>query len=75
MKSLKGLIKRIEAIGEWRKGRTVLPEPILNGNEIMKLLKLKPSPAVGKLILKLREAQLRGTIKTKEQAKKFLTKK
>lgn len=74
MKSLKGLIKRIDRIGEWRKGRVALPDPILNGNEIMKLLKLKPGPAVGKLILRLREAQLSGKIQTKNSAKAFLSK-
>ncbi len=86
MKSLKGLIKRIEAIGlpatpaswlawragEWRKGRVALPDPILNGNEIMKLLKMKPGPQVGKLILHLREAQLSNRVKTKSAAKRFL---
>lgn len=43
-------------------------KPLLNGEEIMKLLELKPGKKVGKIINELREKQLAQKIKTKNQA-------
>lgn len=54
------------------KRKTTLPPPLVNGDEIMKLLKLKPGPEVGKIIEQLREFQLQGKIKTKKQALDYL---
>ncbi|HBV33524.1 TPA: hypothetical protein DIC39_03840 [Patescibacteria group bacterium] len=45
---------------------------LLNGNEVMKLLKLKPGPEVGKILKILTEAQLTKQITTKAEAKKLL---
>lgn len=45
-----------------------LPPPLLNGNEIMDILKLKPGKKVGNIIEQLREEQLKGSIKTKTAA-------
>ena len=44
---------------------------LLDGKEIMELLRIKPSPILGKIIEALNEAQLEGMIKTKEEAKNF----
>ncbi len=70
--SLPVLIKRIKSLLKSLHQKKKLPPPLLNGNEIMKLLKLSPSPQIGEIIEKLREAQLSGKIKKKNQAKNFL---
>ncbi|MBI4280637.1 CCA tRNA nucleotidyltransferase [Candidatus Uhrbacteria bacterium] len=51
-----------------------LPPPLLDGHEIMRLLKLRPGPEVGAAIEQLREAQLQGDIQTKLQARTFVKK-
>lgn len=45
---------------------------LLDGNEIMKITGLKPSPELGKIIKELDEAIGVGDIKTKEEAIKFV---
>lgn len=52
----------------------VLPKPLLSGNDIMRVLNIKPGPQVGVMKDKLREAQLRGTITTKATARTYLKK-
>ena len=47
-------------------------KPLLSGREVMKLLGLKPSPKVGQILDKLVEAQLKGEVKTKGEAEKFV---
>ena len=52
---------------------TLEPLPILlDGNEIMKLLKIKPSKKLGEILSALHEAQLSGDVTTKEQAVEFV---
>ncbi len=51
-----------------------LPKPLLDGNEIMELLDLKPSKQIGELLHSAREAQLQGIITTKEDARDYLQK-
>jgi tRNA nucleotidyltransferase/poly(A) polymerase len=51
-----------------------VPEPLLDGHEIMKALALQPGPAVGEWLERLREAQAEGEIATREQAFEFLRK-
>ena len=55
--------------------RKPVPDRLLDGNEIMKLLALKPGPAVGEWLEKLREAQAEGKVGNREQALAFLKKK
>ncbi|OGF47069.1 MAG: hypothetical protein A2231_05835 [Candidatus Firestonebacteria bacterium RIFOXYA2_FULL_40_8] len=47
---------------------------LLNGHDLMKHFKLPPSPVLGKLLEKAKEAQATGKIKTKEEALRFLRK-
>ena len=47
-------------------------KPLLNGNEIMQILNLKPGPVIKKLLEKIEEAQFIGDISTKEEAITFL---
>ena len=45
---------------------------LLDGQEIMKILDIKPSPKLGEIIDALKEAQLNGDISTKEDAIKYV---
>ncbi len=45
---------------------------LLDGNEVMELLKIKQSPKLGKILSALYEAQLDGDINTKDEAIKFV---
>lgn len=46
----------------------VEPPKIIDGNDLMKSLKLKPGPEVGKLLSAIRESQAAGEVKTKKEA-------
>lgn len=45
---------------------------LLSGNEVMNILNIKPSPALGKIMDELHEAQISGDVITKEQAIDFV---
>lgn len=47
-------------------------EVLLSGNEIMEALQLKPGKKVGEIIEKIREAERKGLISTKEDALKLI---
>ena len=74
---VQALIKRIKKMRRLvvkKKSQQVLPEHLLTGDEIMQALKLKPGVQIGKIKDKLREKQLKGEIKNKKQALKFIKK-
>jgi tRNA nucleotidyltransferase/poly(A) polymerase len=48
-------------------------KPLLTGDEIANLAKVEPGPRVGALKRALIEAQLRGEIKTREEAEEFVS--
>jgi len=48
------------------------PIPLLNGNQIMKILKIESGPEVGKIMEALMDAQLEEKVKTKVEAEKFI---
>jgi tRNA nucleotidyltransferase/poly(A) polymerase len=52
-----------------------VPERLLDGKEVMKLLRLKPGPEVGEVLERLREAQATGSVRTREDAVAFLRRK
>ena len=52
----------------------VVIKKLLNGNEIMQVLKIKAGPQLGEIIDKLYEAQLNGEITTKDEALAFVKK-
>lgn len=64
------MIARINALKV--KGKRTLPKPLLDGNEVMKILKLSQGKEVGIALKKLREAQLEGRVKSAEEAVEFL---
>lgn len=52
---------------------TLKPLPkLLNGNEVMSILSIKPSPQLGKIMEALQEAQISGDILTKDEAVAFI---
>jgi len=65
-------IKDMKSLVKTKKAKQSLPEPLLNGVEIMKICKLKPGIEIGKIKDKLREKQLKGEIKGKKEAGEFL---
>ncbi|MGC9048618.1 MAG: CCA tRNA nucleotidyltransferase [Patescibacteria group bacterium] len=68
------MIERIERLKSLSATKKELPKPLLNGYEIMEEFNLKPGPKIGQLLAALREEQLSGRIKEKEEAIKFLQK-
>lgn len=48
------------------------PRPLLDGKEIMKTLALPPGEEVGRLLDRLREAEISGKVRTREEALEFL---
>ena len=48
------------------------PPLLLNGHDIQDQLRVKPGPLVGKLLTSLREAQVVGEVRTKEEAQQFV---
>lgn len=54
--------------------RPVLQERFLGGQEIMRVLKIKPGPRVGQMLERIREKQLEGKIKNRKQALEYLKK-
>jgi len=54
--------------------RKPVPDRLLDGNDVMKALKLKPGPSVGEWLERVREAQAEGKLLTREQALAFLKK-
>jgi poly(A) polymerase len=57
----------------WAEDRaTVTAPPLLRGEEVMQRFGLGPGPAVGALLVRAREAQDLGLVRTKEEALAFL---
>ncbi len=66
---LKARIAQLDALTAERRR---LPPPLIDGHAIMQWLALTPGPKVGQLLTIVREAQLAGTVKTREEAEEFL---
>ncbi len=49
-------------------------EKLLDGNDIMEILKIKQSPKLGEIINALKEAQISGDVTTKQEAVEFIIK-
>jgi tRNA nucleotidyltransferase/poly(A) polymerase len=63
---IKSLIDRYEQMSE------EATDPLLDGEEVMKLLDISPGPLVGKILNKLREAQALGELSTEEDAVEYV---
>lgn len=49
-------------------------KPYLTGHDVMELLGMKPGPEVGRITQLLQDAQVRGEVKSKAEAKEFIQK-
>ena len=47
--------------------------PLLTGNDLIEIFHLQPSPALGRLLNRLREAQLSGIIHDRQQARQWVS--
>ena len=70
--NLKGFIKYLQSYYFEVYKREIIEELLLRGNEIMEILNIKPSKKIGILKDKLQEAQIKGSVKTKDEAIKFI---
>lgn len=61
-------LQAARAVLEVSLGKVRLPPPLIDGDQLMKGLDLRPGPRIGELLRRLREAQLEGTIEDMEQA-------
>lgn len=52
----------------------LMPAQLISGKEIMKILDIKAGPKIGEILKEVRHEQLAGSIKTKKQAKEFVSK-
>ncbi len=73
-KSFRALEKRIAAVAKTRSVSGEMPKPLLTGDGIMKAFGLAPGPQIGVLLAALRDAQLSGKVRSKEEARVFLAK-
>lgn len=49
----------------------ILPERLVDGHDLMRTLRLKPGPEIGKLLEEIQDAQAEGKVRTKEEALVF----
>lgn len=69
--NISALNKLLEFYLDSRETLKPLPK-LLDGNEIMKIFNIKPSPKLGEIIEALNEAQISGDVVTKDDAVKFI---
>ena len=72
--NLNGLNKLLNFYFEVKPTLKPLPK-LIDGREIMNILKIKQSPILGQIINELHEAQLNGEVNTKEEAIEFINSK
>ena len=66
------LKKRLEKMRQLGHGKAEAPAPLLSGREIMALVQISAGPLVGKYLAILREEQLSGRVKDRDEAISFL---
>jgi tRNA nucleotidyltransferase/poly(A) polymerase len=54
--------------------RPAVPEPLLDGHEVMRATRLAPGPKIGEILERLREAQAEGAVSTRQEALIFIKK-
>ena len=50
----------------------LMPKTLINGDKVMKILKIQPSEKVGEILSLIREKQLEGILKTAKDAEEFI---
>jgi poly(A) polymerase len=66
LKAAKGIVNGLAKSGE-----PLLPPPLLNGNDLMKELRVKPGSQLGTVLERLRKEQLNGRIGSRDEALEF----
>jgi poly(A) polymerase len=62
-----------DLLGGWEEQQAVeAAPPLLRGEDVMARLGLSPGPAVGRLLVRVREAQALGRVGTREEALAYL---
>lgn len=71
--NINGLDKMLKYYLDIKETLKPLPK-LLDGNEVMKILDIKPSPKLGEILDALHEAQVSGDVNTKDEAVAFVKK-
>jgi len=69
------MVGRIEALKKLSETKKELPKPVITGLDIMNKFGLPAGPRIGELLEIIREKQLNGKVRTREEALDFLKKK
>ncbi|MDD5657516.1 MAG: HD domain-containing protein [Elusimicrobia bacterium] len=70
-------VSHLRVVGEllrrhFESGRKTVPERMLDGHAVMRLLNIPPGPRVGAVLERLREAQAEGLVRSRRQAVEFV---
>ncbi|MDP8216696.1 MAG: HD domain-containing protein [Candidatus Kaelpia imicola] len=57
----------------FNKSEEIIPPKLINGNDIIEILKIEPSRKVGQILKEIQERQALGEIKTREDAMKYIS--
>lgn len=68
------IMARIKRMESAVRAKQIFVKPLVNGNEIMELLKIPSGPGVGEILAALREEQLSARVTTKEEAIEWVKK-
>ncbi|MDO8505624.1 MAG: hypothetical protein Q7S48_03535 [bacterium] len=74
LQNLYDMIARIKRMEKAVAEKRVFVKPLINGNEIMEILKIPAGPGIGELLRELKEEQLSARVTTKEAAIEWLKK-
>ncbi|MCO6451155.1 MAG: CCA tRNA nucleotidyltransferase [Caldilineales bacterium] len=66
------LTRQLLAPAFQHENQPILPQPLLNGHDLISHFNLEPGPQIGQLLEALREAQATGTIESRQQAFDFI---
>src|SRR3989338_164567 len=72
LKNLFDMLARIKRMESAVRAKQVFVKPLINGHEIMELLKIPSGPGVGEILAALREEQLSARVITKAGATEWL---
>lgn len=72
LKDFRFMMQRIRSVLKKEKRNFLVPKPLLNGNEVMRVLQIPSGPQVGKALHALRDVQLQKKVRTKAAAKHYL---
>lgn len=52
----------------WRQSERIAPEPLIGGRDLLRAFDLQPGPHIGELLETVREAQVAGEVRSREEA-------